>query len=413
MNLKSHVYWQPLLLVFAASLVVAEDWPEWRGPNRNSTAPNQKPPTQWSETQNILWKTEVPGRGHSSPTIVGDKIFLSTAEEANETQSVICFDKQSGKKLWQTKILEGNFVSRIHGNNTHASPTIVTANEKMFVVFNNDQAVFIAALDFDGKRLWQQKTGGYIPKYPFGYGSSPCIHKDLVIVLSDYSKDGFLVAYKQDSGEEAWRTNRGFTSSFASPIVTTINGEDQLLVTGTELRSYNPNTGKENWNVALPQWQVSCGTPVWQGDTIFASGGFPNPGTYAVSASNRNIIWENRVKAYEQSLLAHNGHIYCHSENGVAYCWRASDGREMWKARATPGRVSASPVLVNDLVYMTGEKGQTTIIKANPNRFEVVAKNRLGGSAFATPAFVDDRIYTRVATSKGSENQLLYCIGNK
>ena len=158
---------------------------------------------------------------------------------------------------------------------------------------------------------------------------------------------------------------------------------------------------------------VSCGTPVWQGDTIFVSGGYPRPGTYAISASKQEIVWENRIKAYEQSLLAHDGYVYCHNEKGVAFCWRASDGKEMWKARATPGRVTASPVLVDDLIYMTGENGQTTVIKADPEKFVIVAKNKLGGSAFATPAIVDSRIYTRVADSKNSPNQYLYCLGKK
>ena len=132
-----------------------------------------------------------------------------------------------------------------------------------------------------------------------------------------------------------------------------------------------------------------------------------------MSASQQKIVWENRTKAYEQSLLAHNGYVYCHSERGVAFCWRAKDGKEMWKKRATGGRVSASPVLVGDLIYMTGEKGNTAIVKANPEKFELVANNQLGGAAFATPAFVDGKIYTRVGSQKGASPQFLYCIGEK
>ena len=356
-------------------------------------------------------KTEVPGRGHASPVVVGSKIFLSTAEDEKETQSVVCFDRKTGKPLWKTKVLSGNFPRRIHPNNTHASATISTADNRLFVNYYNDNAIHLAALDFDGNILWTKKTGEFYPKFPFGYGSSTCIYKDLVIVLSDYTDKGYIAAYRQSDGNEVWRTKRGFTSSFATPIVANIGGKDQLLLTGTELRSYDPASGKENWHVPIPQWIVSCGTPVWQDDTIFVSGGYPNPGTYAISASDQSIVWENRVKAYEQSLLVHDGYVYCHNEKGVAYCWRASDGQEMWKARATPGRVSASPVLVSDMIFMTGENGQTAIIKANPEKFELVNKNTLGGSAFATPAFLNSRIYTRVADSKNSKSQYLYCLG--
>lgn len=401
-------------LVYLSVGITIDDWPQWRGPNRNAVASSdQIPPTQWNENTNVIWKAKVPGRGHSSPILVGNKIFLSTAEQSPPSQSVICFDKTSGQQLWQTTILTGGLNHQIHNNNTHASPTIVAKNGRMFVVFNNSESIFVAALDFDGKILWKQNAGRFVPKYPFGYGSSPCLHGDLVIAMSDCTPDGFLVAYNQADGKEVWRTKRGFTSSFATPIVTKINNQDQLLVSGSSLRAYDPKNGKELWDVSLPQWIVSCGTPVWLGDTVFVSGGFPKQGTYAVSASNQKIVWENRVKAYEQSLLAHDGYVYCHAERGVAYCWRASDGKQMWKQRATSGQVSASPVLVGDLIYMTGENGSTAVIKANPKEFELVAKNQLGAATFATPAIVDGRIYTRVDSQKGATPQYLYCIGEK
>lgn len=391
-----------------------EDWPVWRGPNRNGTAAsNQTPPTKWDESTNIIWKAEVPGRGHSSPIIVGDRIFLSTAEDDSQIQSVLCYDRETGRKLWQTTVNEGGFEKRIHANNTHASSTIVTSDDRLFVVFNNNGGVQLAALDFAGKLLWEKTTGKFIPKYPFGFGTSPCIYNNLVIVMSDYPREGFIAAYDQSSGDEVWRTKRGQTSSYASPIVANIAGQDQLIVSGSDVRSYDPATGKELWDVPIPTWDVTCATLVWLGDTVFASGGFPNPGTYAVSVTDHSILWQNQIKAYEQSLLAHDGYLYCHSDRGIAFCWRASDGKEMWKERVSNDGVSVSPILVGDLIYVTDESGQTVIIKANPEKFELVAKNQLGGSAFATPAFVDNRIYTRVGTSKGDSPQYLYCIGEK
>lgn len=401
-------------LAVCTTLSAVEDWPVWRGPNRNAIAPaNQSPPTKWSEDENVIWKTEVPGRGHASPIIVGNRIFLSTADDQEQSQSVVCFDRETGKQLWDSVVHTGGFPKKIHGNNTHASATMSASGNRVFVNYYNNDSILLAALDFDGEVLWKKNTGAFFPRFPFGYGSSLCVYNDLVIVMSDYSEKGYLAAYKQSDGTEAWRTKRGHTSSFATPIIATIKGKDQVLVSGSELRSYDPSTGEENWHVPIPQWIVSCGTPVWQDDTVFVSGGFPKPGTYAISASKHSIVWENRVKAYEQSLLVHDGYVYCHNEKGVAYCWRASDGEEMWKARATPGRVSASPVLVGDLIFMTGENGQTAVIKANPEKFELVSKNKLGGSAFATPAFLDSKIYTRVADSKNSPTQYLYCLGTK
>ena len=389
---------------------MAQDWPAWRGPNRNNVAPgDQKPPTNWDDETNVVWKAEVPGRGHASPTIVGDKIFLATAEQDGQKQSVVCLDKKTGKQLWQTTVNEGGFEPRIHPNNTHASQTIACTDDRVYVVFNNNGGIQLAALDFDGKLLWERVTGPFKGQFPFGFGSSPCIYKDMVIVLSDCTSIGFLAAYDKD-GKEVWRTKRGQTTSYATPIVATIEGKDQIVMSGADVRSYDPMTGDELWDVPCP-WRATCGTLVWEGDTVFVGGGFPARGSLAVSASTKEILWQVPVPVYEQSLIIKDGYVYAHADSGAAYCWRASDGKEMWKQRVTPKGVSASPVLVGDLIFMTGEKGEGVIVKANPEKFEEVGRNQLGKVAFATPVFLDNRMYARVGTKKGSEPQYLYCIG--
>lgn len=398
------------VLLLSSFTSAVDDWPVWRGPNRNNVAPgNQTPPTQWDESTNVIWKAEVPGRGHASPVMVGNKIFLATAEDDKQIQSVVCYAKDSGEKLWQTTINEGNFPGRIHRNNTHASQTIVCTKDHLFVNFNND-GIQLAALDFDGNVKWKKRTGDFKSQRPFGYGSSPCLYNDLVIVMSDFRGAGYLAAFNQKTGDEVWRTKRGEAGSFATPIVGKVNDKDQLIVSGTNVKSYDPATGKELWKVDCP-WQTTCGTLVWEGDTVFVGGGFPARISLAVSASQKKIIWQIPVSVYEQSLIVKDGYVYAHADSGAAYCWRGSDGKEMWKQRVTNKGVSASPVLVGDLIYMTGEKGDTVIIKANSEKFEEVAKNKLGGSAFATPTIVDNRIYTRVADSKSASKQYLYCIG--
>lgn len=408
----------PILLLLATLLhprlaAAVEDWPSWRGPNRNNVAPGkQQPPTKWDENTNIIWKAEVPGRGHASPVMVGNRIFLATAEDDLQIQSVVCFNKETGNQLWQKTVNEGNFPPRIHGNNTHASQTIVCADDLLFVNFYNNGGIQLAALDFDGTLQWQKMTGRFKPRTAFGYGSSPCLHGDLVIVLSDMLGQGYLAAYSQETGEEAWRTQRGQANSFATPIVGKVNGRDQLIVSGTDVRGYDPDTGQELWQVDCP-WKTTCGTLVWDGDTVFVGGGFPARISLAVSASQQKILWQVPVGVYEQSMVFKDGYLYAHSDAGGAYCWRGTDGAEMWSQRITSRGVSASPVLVGDLIYMTGEKGDTVIIKANPEKFEQLAKNKLGNMSFATPAFVDNRIYTRVGTSKSAAPQYLYCIGEK
>lgn len=399
--------------VFAASSLFAEDWPAWRGPNRNNIAPgNQTPPTAWDEEKNVIWKTEIPGRGHASPVVVGDKILLATAETDDKTQSVVCVDKKSGEQLWKTLVNEGGFKSKIHRNNSYASQTIACSENRAFVVFQNNDNIQLAALDFDGKLLWSRQLGPYVEtRASFGYGTSPCVHNNLCIVLCDCTQGGYLTAYDEE-GKEVWRTARGQTVSYASPVVATIGGKDQVVMSGSEVRSYDPMTGEELWAVDCP-WKSTCGTVVSDGDFVFAGGGFPARVSVAVSAAEKKVLWQVPVPVYEQSAIIKDGYVYAHADNGAAYCWRASDGKEMWKERVTPRGVSTSPVLVGDLIFMTDERGKTAVVKANPEKFEKVSENQLGGSSFATPAFLDNRIYARVGTKKGASPQFLYCIGEK
>lgn len=391
----------------------ASDWAAWRGPNANGiAAAGQDTPTQWDETTNIVWKAEVPGRGHSSPVVVGDRIFLTTADDEAKTQSVLAYDRASGEKLWQTQVYQGVFPGQIHKKNTHASPTVASDGERVFAVFNND-GVFLAVLDVEGNPLWSKKVGGYQPRYPFGYAPSPLLYGDTVIVSSEFEPDGFIAAYDKVSGEEVWRTPRNTATSYSSPIVATIDGKDQLLLSGAnKVSSYDPKTGSLLW-AANGGPSATCGTVVWLDGLAFASGGYPEKETVAVHTDgSAKVAWTNSEKSYEQSMLAANGHLYTVTDAGIAICWRASDGKEMWKERLPGGPISASPVMVNDRIYATNEAGTTFIFKSDPAQFELVATNKLGDEAFATPAYVDNRIYKRVShQTSGGLQEMLYCIG--
>lgn len=399
------------LILFFAAPAFADDWMQWRGPTNNGIAlANQTPPTTWSDTENVIWKTELPGSGHGSPTIHAGRIFLATANDSDKTQSVVCYLQEDGKKLWEKEIHSGNFAPKIYPKNTHASQTIACDGKAIFVTFDNDGAIFLTKLDLAGNVQWQKRMGGYDTFYKFGYGASPTIYRSTVIVAAE-SKVGFLVAYDRESGEEVWRTDRK-RSSYSSPIVAKTGGKEQLLISGgSEIAGFNPDTGKQLWKVPT-LWQVSCGTMVWDEDKVFASGGFPKAQTYCVkSDGSEKVVWQNNVKCYEQSMLLHKGFLYAVSDQGVAYCWKASDGNEMWKGRVE-NPVSCSLILANGNLYYASERGTTFVMKATPDRFQLIAKNKLGDSAFATPAFCNNNIYTRVAFgSKGDRKEYLYCLG--
>ncbi len=395
----------------------SKDWARWRGPTGNAIASaDQKPPTSWSATESVIWKSKVPGTGHASPIIFADKIFLATAELKSQSQSVVCFDRQSGSQLWQTEVNNGEFPKKIYPKNTHASSTVATDGNHVFAVFNHHGAVDLTKLGFDGEIVWKKKVGNYDPFYKFGFGASPIIHNGKIIVTTESKVDSGIYAFDLKTGSQIWKIDRDGVSSYSTPVVAKVSGKEQLLISGgSKVKSYDPKTGAQNWETPT-DWKVSCGTMVWDENMVFISGGYPAQQTLAMNASDGKLVWENNVKSYEQSLLAVNGYIYAHSDNGVLYCWRAADGQEMWKNRFGSRRnpVSVSPVLANGNIYFTAENGETVVVKLDPKEFKEVARNKLGDKAFATPAFCDNQIYTRVGdSSTGSDHQWLYCLGKK
>lgn len=412
--------WFFFLMVYCviAPAAQAGDWPAWRGPNANGVADSaQSPPLVWSDSENVMWKTPVPGRGHSTPIVMGSHIFLTSADKSEEVQSVLCFDRESGKQLWKTEVHRGGFPEKLHKKNTSATPTPACDGERVFATFNNGGGIFLTALDLKGKQLWQVRTGDFRSRYPYGYGASPTLFKSLVIVVSEFEKNGFLAAFDRESGKEVWRTPRADVSSYSSPIVGKVDGRDLLLISGNkQVAGYDPQTGKPLWSVPGAT-QVTAGTVVWENDLVFASGGFPDKETAAIKVSEGGTaaapLWKNGERCYEQSMLVHDGHLYAVNDNGIAICWRVHDGEEQWEHRLS-GPISASPTLANGHLYASVERGITYVFKADPRKFELVAENTLGNEAFATPVICDGRIYLRVAENSGGNRQeWLYCIGNK
>jgi outer membrane protein assembly factor BamB len=240
------------------------------------------------------------------------------------------------------------------------------------------------------------------------------LYKSLVLISADYEGGGWLAALDAKSGATKWKIARSKKLSFSSPVVANVGGRERLLISGTEqVASYDPNTGRQLWSTPATT-MATCGTMVWDGDLVFASGGYPKSETVCLRADNGQLVWRNDQKCYEQSMLAVDGYVYAVTDRGIAYCWRGRDGKEMWSSRLQGGAVSASPTLANGNIYLANERGTIYVFKAQPTRFELVARNQLGDEAFATPAICDNRIYMRVASNaNGSRQETLYCIGEK
>ncbi len=390
----------------------ANDWRVWRGPDANGIAANgETPPVKWTDSKNIIWKTPLPGRGHSSPIVVDHRVLISTADKSRQVQSVVCFDRASGHQLWKTDVNQGGFAPKIHQKNTHASPTLASNGESVFAVFPHHQSIQVTALDLEGKQRWQITAGSFVPRaYQFGYAPSPILYQNMVIVAAEFEVNGYIAAFDQQTGREIWRIKRPEKLNFSTPVVAHIAGRDQLLLSGnSKVASFDPKTGRNLWSTPSI-WVVSCGTMVWDKDLVFASGGFPTKGTIAVKADGSGkVVWKNRVKCYEQSMLAHQGYLYAVDDNGIAYCWDAQSGKEQWKSRLG-GKVSSSLVLANDNLYLSNEQGKTFVFRANPKKFELVAENQLGDDRFATPSPLRQPIFTASQLREHAQ-ETLYCIG--
>ena len=251
---------QQYITGWQASGSSSQDWPAWRGPSGNNIAPaGSAVPTEFSPTKNVVWKTQIPGRGVSSPVVVGNKIFLTTADEQAQSQSVICLSKENGQQLWQTQVHQGTFTPKMHKKNTHATPTPSWDGERLIGSFYNNYKVWLSALDSTGKILWQKDTGDYRDKYQFGYAPSPVLHGTNVIVSSEYPQ-GFIAAFDRATGREVWRKDRGGNSSYSTPIVAKVGSQELLVLTGNDkVTAYNPNNGSEVWAVPAIS-KATCGT---------------------------------------------------------------------------------------------------------------------------------------------------------
>lgn len=401
-----------IVLLCLLTPILAADWPHWRGPTHNGKAPaGPMPPLEWDETKNILWSTDIPGRGHSSPTVVGNRIYLATA--ADNKQLVLALDRATGQLLGQQEIHNGGLPDQIHNKNTHASATVAADAENLFITFQNRGQITMTAMSQNGPILWQKNVAPFEQKYAFGYAASPVLYGDTVIATAESEPENAIVAYDKKTGREVWRTQRPKNSSYSTPGLLKVAGRDQLILTGSqELVSYDPATGKKLWS-APGAAKHTAGTVTGEGDLVIGSGGYPQRETTCVKADGSGkVMWTNRMKCYEQSMLMHKGHVYMVNDDGMAACYVAETGEEKWKVR-TKGPVSASPILVGDRIYALNEKGTTFVFKADPAAYTPLAKNQLGDEGFATASYVDGKIYYRAAYRGVKRQERLVCIGSK
>ncbi|WP_145169536.1 outer membrane protein assembly factor BamB family protein [Rubripirellula lacrimiformis] len=395
-------------------------WPQWRGgvggqvrreSGTGSLDPSESIPIQWSAEANVRWQVDVPGRGHGSPIVVGDLVVLGSATTDPAQQFVLAYDRNDGHERWKTVVHSGGLPSdrAVHRKATNANGTLACDGDHLITAHLNNDHIWVTTLAIDGEVLWQTDIGAFVSK--FGYAPSPILYKSLVIVAADNGGGGYIVGLDVRTGKVAWRRSRGNVSSYSSPALVTLDGVDQVVITGMDrMTSYEPATGKLIWETECIS-EATCGTPIATAGHVFASGGYPDKETVCLDAKGKRV-WSNRTKLYEPSLVTDGENLYAVSDDGIAYCWDVADGTEHWKKRLG-GNFSSSPVVVGGNVYVCDLSGNGYVFRASSEKFELVSKNQLGDDCYASPAIAGDAIFLRVGTGDGQQRaEKLFCLAN-
>ena len=293
-----------------------QDWPWWRGPNLDGSAVTpQNVPLPWDANQDIKWIVDIPGRGHGSPTIAGNSIYLATCDESQGSQSVLALDRETGQLKWTTVVHESGAMLK-NAKSSGASSSVATDGEHLFINFATGGKVILTALALDGRILWQQPVSDY--QIHQGYGASPALYEELVYCVADTKGQGAIAAFERATGKLVWKQPRPSNPNYPSPIVLKVAGKPQLILTGCDtIISYHPKTGEVLWEA--PGATTECvTTTVTDGLHVYSSGGYPQNHMSAIRADgSRTIAWENDERLYVPSMVIKDGYLYAVLDAGT------------------------------------------------------------------------------------------------
>lgn len=394
-----------LLKFLSICVLLAGDWPQFRGPQADGHAAGPATPMEWSDSQNVAWKVPIPGLGWSSAVIVDGRIFLTTAVPQGEGLSLraLALDAQSGSVIWDREVRAVEKAPAIHAKNSHASPTPVVRDGAVFVHFGALGMARLAAAD--GSIQWSCQELEYSPVH--GSGGSPFLHDGRLFVVCDGSSQPFVAAIDAGTGKVAWKTPRSVSArishSFVTPIVAVVDGRPQAMAPGPEhFAAYDLETGAELWRVLAPGWSVVPQPVIGHGLVIY-NHDYDHPELLAVrlggsgDVTDTHVAWRiKRGAPSTPSPLLVGAELYFVSDEGIASCANAGTGDIHWQVRLG-GNYSASPVFANDSLLFLNEEGLATWVRPG-QKFEVIGKNQVPGRTFATPAFSGGAMYLRTDT---------------
>ncbi|MGZ0173024.1 MAG: outer membrane protein assembly factor BamB family protein [Planctomycetales bacterium] len=410
-----------------------ENWPQWRGPLATGVAPRGDPPIEWSEDKNVRWKVELPGRGHSTPIIWGNRIFLTAAVPfgpkleprksgrpgAHDNLAVsqrhrfvaLAIDRQTGKTLWQKMLKEALPVEGAHYTASLASASPVADSEHVFAFFGSHG---LFCLDHAGVVVWQKDLGRMHTKHGHGEGASPALHGSTLVVNWDHEDDSFIVAFDKATGKERWRKQREEVTSWATPIVVERAGKAQVIVCGTSrVRGYDLSDGSVLWECGGLSANIVA-TPVSSDGIVIAGSSYEKRGMLAIRldgakgniTDSDQVIWSRRRGTpYVPSPLLYDNALYFHAHyQSVLTRLNAKTGEENPGQFRLPGigNVYASAVGAAGRVYVTDIEG-TTLVFSNEDKLRILARNVLEDRFNASAAIVGNAIFLR-------GEKFLYCM---
>ena len=424
----------PLLLLNSVS--ITGNWPEWRGPSAQGQANASGLPETWSETSNVAWKTPLPGRGHSTPVMWGDHIWLTTAIEKTATSEeakrrlesntgdqplvvlssvslrAVCVDRNSGKILHDIELLNVKDPQWAHQLNSYASPTPVLEEGRLYAHFGSFGTV---ALDTKTQKvLWKNEELNVM--HENGPGSTAVLHGDRLISHFDGSDQQFIAAFDKNTGKLAWKTSRSGEmdprpqqkKAYGTPLIVTINGQPQVVSSAANnIYGYDPQTGQELWKIHYGELGFSMSTvPVADDQQIYFSTAFGKSAVIALKhagVKTPEVAWRNNKNAPKMcSPVLHNDLLFYVDDGGIVSCVDVKTGEAFYRERIG-GKFSASPIFADGKLYFSSREGVVTVI-ASSKEFKILSQNTLDGSLMASPIADGSALFLRT-------DKALYKIG--
>jgi outer membrane protein assembly factor BamB len=395
---KSKV-WFPIIIgamLLLPVLAPAENWTEFRGPTGQGHSRERGLPLTWSETENVAWKVPIPGRGWSSPVMVDDQIWLTTAMDDGRSLRALCLNRDTGRVVHNVEVFQLTDPGAVHQKNSHASPTPILEGDRVYLHFGSHGT---ACITRSGQIVWKTQELKYYHRH--GPGGSPVVYGDLLIVSCDGYDIQFVVALDKHTGKIRWKSPRKGYQAYTTPLTIQVNGRDQLISPGAHRAvAYEPLTGKEIWSVRYGDGYSNVPRPVFGHGLVFICSGFEQAELLAVrpdgqgDVTDSHVAWNlKRGVPLTPSPLLVGQELYLVSDNGIASCLDAKTGKTHWQQRLG-GNHSASPIFVEGRIYFLNEEGESVVIEPG-KEFKKLATNQLDGQTLASMAVSGKAIFIR------------------